>query len=273
MEKFTLHLSKRIVLSLVVILVFSLWSGLVRPAFSQNSQEQEYKTEEAMINEDLYSLISESDLYCSIFVLDKKCPDLKVIGSEREYERDLMSDGDIIYINKGRQDGLELGQLFLIFEVGPNVESYGPLAIKRGRARIVALEEERSSAKIEKSCGGVMKGNYLVPFEEKEGFIGKDLGYDIPPHEVEGVKGQVIYLQTDFAQIGRNHWAIVDIGEESGIHMGQQLVLYREIQKGAPLQIFGSLIVIDAQKKTSTIKVLSCKDAVRIGDEVMARTK
>jgi len=48
---------------------------------------------------------------------------------------------------------------------------------------------------------------------------------------------------------------------------------FREIQKGAPLQIFGSLIVIDVQKKTSTIKVLTCKDAVRIGDEVMARTK
>lgn len=273
MSKLTLHLSKRIIFYLAVILVFSLWNGVVQPAFSQNTQEQEYKTEEAMINEDLYSLISESDLYCSIFVLDEEYPDLKIIGSEREYERDLMSDGDIIYINKGRQDGLETGQLFLIFEVGPNVKSYGHLAIKRGRARVIDLEEERASAMIEKSCGGVMKGNYLVPFEEKEGFIGKDLGYDIPAHKGEGLKGQVIYLQTDFAQIARNHWAIIDIGEEDDIHLGQQLVLYREIQKGAPLQIFGSLIVIDVQKKTSTIKVLTCKDAVRIGDEVLARTK
>jgi len=40
------------------------------------------------------------------------------------------------------------------------------------------------------------------------------------------------------------------------------------IQEGAPLQIFGNSVVIDTQTKTATIKVLSCRDALRIGDLV-----
>lgn len=262
----------KILFSLVSIFLLILWGGGLQSDTYQSTQEQEHEIEKAKIFRDIYPLISESDLYCSFFVLDEEGPDIKIIGAEREYERVQFNDGDIVYIDKGREDGLEVGQIFLVLDIGSRIKDFGPLVYKRGRVRVVALEENGASAKVEKSCGQVMLGHFLVPFEEKEGRMGKDLGYNIPPHEGEGLIGQIIYSQREFKQIGSGHWALIDLGENDGIQIGQQLVTYRKIKEGVPLQIFGNMVVIDAQKRTSTIKVLSCKDALRIGDLVKTRT-
>ena len=64
---------------------------------------------------------------------------------------------------------------------------------------------------------------------------------------------------------------MIDLGAEDGIQLGQQMILYREVEKDAPLQILGNVVIVDIQNKTSTIKILSCRDAVRIGDLIMVR--
>jgi hypothetical protein len=97
------------------------------------------------------------------------------------------------------------------------------------------------------------------------------LGYEVPPVEADGVKGSLVYLQGHLEQIGSYQWALVDIGAEQGIQAGQQLILYRRLQKDLPVQILGNCVVIDVKSGTSTIKVLSCRDVVRKGDLVMER--
>lgn len=242
-----------------------------RPYQEQQEQEEEYEIEKAKIYQDIYDLLSETDLYCSIFIMDDPAPEMVILGAERGWERTMLTDGDVVYLNKGRNDGLETGQLFLIFEVPKDIVGYGPLAVKRGRARIVDLEDTRCSAKIEKACGPVEKGHFLVPFEEKESRLGKDLGFDVPPHKADGLDGNVIYLETEFNQIGTGYWAILNLGEEHGVQLGQQLIIYREEEKNAPLYIFGNVVVIDVQQRTCTVKSLSARDAIRLGDLVMSR--
>jgi len=240
-------------------------------AFPFNYYGQENQIKKATIYDEIYPLLSEVDLYCSIMIWDEKKPDIKIVGAEREYEREIMSDGDVVYINKGKDDGLEAGQLFLILEMEVNVLGFGPVAHKRGRLRVMDLAATRASAVIEKACGGVKIGNYLIPFEPKENVMGKDLGYDVSPFEASGAKGEVIYLQNDFNEVGSGNWVLIDLGAEDGIQLGQQMIVYREVEKDAPLHIFGNVVIVDIQKKTSTIKVLSCRDAVRIGDLIMVR--
>jgi len=232
---------------------------------------QQENIKRAKIYEEEYQLITESDLYCSFYVLDEGRPELKIIGAERAYERDMFSDEDVVYLNQGREQGLNEGQVFMVIEVKREIPGVGPIAFMRGRVRIQELDDSKSTARIEKSCSGIKEGDYLVPFQPKEGIIGKDLGYDIPPFESEGVKGEVVFLQTEFNQVGSGHWALINIGQEDGLTLGQQLILYRVIEENAPIQVFGNCVVIDVQQETSTIKVLSCRDAVRIGDRVMLR--
>lgn len=262
-----------------IIFLFPLAVGLVLFLFphglsssSSAIMEQEHQIQKAKIFQEIYPIISETDLYCSFLVLDEGLMNIKIVGGEREYEKVLFSDSDIVYINKGKGSGLKEGQLFLIIEVGPQIRDFGPVAFKRGRARLQALGETQSTARIEKACGQVMIGNFLVPFEEKEGMLGKDLGYNVPPEEAEGVRGDIIYLQGEYNQIGSGHWALIDLGEEDGLYIGQQLIIYRKLKQGAPVYILGNSVVTDVQKRTATIKVLSCRDAIELGDHVQART-
>jgi hypothetical protein len=237
----------------------------------EQEAQDEYEVQKAKIYQEIYDLLNETDLYCSFFVLDEDEPDTKIFGAERAYERVQFNNGDIVYINKGRNDGLEEGQMFMVLEVGEPIPGYGPLVHQRGRVRVVALEENASSARVEKACGPVMIGDYLVPFEEKEGRMGKDLGYNVPPYETDGLKGKILYLKDDFVQAGTGAWALLNLGEVDGIQLGQQLVAYRRLHKETPLFVFGNMVVIDTQKTSCTVKILSCKDALLIGDLVQTR--
>ena len=238
----------------------------------RREEQDEFEIEKAKIYREIYDLIDETDLYCSFFIMDEGLPEIKIFGAEREYERVQFNDGDVVYINKGRDDGIEEGQVFMVLEVGEPISGYGPLVHQRGRVRVLALEANAASARVEKACGPIMLGNYLVPFEEKEGRMGKDLGYeDVPPHENSGLRGEVLYLEENFVQAGSGDLALLNLGEADGIQLGQQLVVYRKYYENTPLFVFGNMVVIDTQQKTCTVKILSCKDALLIGDLVQTR--
>lgn len=272
-------ISGKIIFSLLTIfLLFFQGSGFGLSS-AEGGESQEQKTKKAKLYRDIFPLISESDLYCSFFVLEKKELDTKIVGAEKMEERMLLREHDIFFINKGRVDGFETGQMFLILEIGSKIknpvtrEKYGFLALKRGRARIVEVEESRASARLEKACDQVMVGHCLVPFEEKGGLLGVDLGYDVFPPEGEGINGMIIYLVRDYEQIGSGHWALIDLGEEDGLQFGQQLIIYRKLKKSDSIESIGTLIVIDTQRRTSTVKILSAKDALKVGDLVKTHFK
>ncbi len=275
MKNYTLKTGVKFLFFFMIILLLFLQGESIglNPGDVERTQEQEVK--KARLYKDVFPLISETDLYCSFFVIDKLKMDIQIVGSEKEDERILIRESDVFFINKGSVDGIETGQIYMILEIGEKVrnpvtgKNFGRLVLRRGRGQIFSVEEDRAFARLEKACGEVMVGHFLVPFEEKSDFLGKDLGYDIPINEEEGPQGMLIYLQNDYRQISKGHLAIIDLGEEDGIHFGQQLVIYRKTKgKKGTIENLGNLIVIDTQMKTSTVKILSSKSPLRLGDLV-----
>jgi hypothetical protein len=245
----------------------------VEPAAAlKEKPEERYQISKAKIYQDFADLINEVDLYCSFSVWEGETPRLKIIGAEREDEKAVFSDGDIVFLNEGKDGAVEPGQIFWVLEIRDLSLRYGPIAFGKGRVRVTFIDDHRSAGVVEHSCDGVRSGYFLVPFEPREGVLGKDLGYDnVPPVESEGPRGRLVYLQGDLRQIGSLQRALIDLGEDQGIQVGQQLILYRKIRRDLPVAILGSCVVIDVKSETSTIKVLSCKDVLRKGDLVMVR--
>jgi len=231
----------------------------------------QHQIERSKIFREAYPLISETDFYCSIYLHDGELPDTRIAAAEKGDEKILLSDADLFYINKGGQNALEIGQVFQIIEVGQNVGGFGRLVTRRGRAQVVFLEDSRAVAKVEKSCGQVMVGNFLLPFEEKESMLGKDLGYEPFAKGEGGVIGSIIYTQGEYNQIGSGGWAIIDIGAEAGIMVGQQMTIFKKQKGDLPREVVGNLVVIDTQPRTATVKVLSCNDPVQKGLLVQAK--
>jgi len=223
-----------------------------------------------------FALISESDLYCSFFLLEDM-PDLKITASEKPGEKMIFADGDLVYIQNTESARLKEGQSMMVLEIGPTVtcpstkKSLGPVAFRRGRVRIVRFEKKLAIARVEKACGQVMVGDFLVPFVEKEGLLGKDLGFDVPARGEEPLSGQILFLDNEFVQVGPGQWALIDLGKNNGIHVGQQLTIFHQAGKDLPLESVANVIVVDAGRLASTVKVLSAKDAVRLGDIVQMK--
>jgi hypothetical protein len=261
-------------LAFCLLLGFIAAAGLSVPAAAQSSSDDkavQNEIQKGRIFRETYPLVSETDLYCSIYVQESKLSDVRITTSERNYEKILLSDSDVVFINKGKKDGLEIGQVFLVVELGDRIGGYGYLASKRGRASVVFLEDNRAAARVEKTCGRLAVGDYLLPFEEKEGPLGKDLGYETFSDAKGGATGSVIYLERDYNEIGSGYWAIIDVGEAGGVRVGQQLTIYQEIRKDLPRMGIGNAVVVDTGKNTATIRVLSCDDAIRPGFQVQAR--
>lgn len=236
-----------------------------------NLTAQENQVQKAKIFAEEYPLITDSDMYCSIIIWDQKIPDLKIIGSEREDEKAMMVDSDTFYINKGKEEGMEVGQMFLAVDIGDPIPKIGYIAQKKGKVRIIRLEDHMSVVKVEKGCGDIRVGNYLIPFEEKETVLGKDLGYDNNLKPGESLEGRIIYLDTDFNIVGTGHWALINVGYKQGLKVGQQMTIFRQKKPNFPREAIGNLVVIDTQKNTSTVRLLSCREAVEKGDIVQVK--
>ncbi len=269
--------------ALFAVLMVTLLAAFFVPAPAQvvsDDQEQvQHQIERAKIFREAYPVIAEVDLYCSLFIYEGDLPDLMITAAEKGYEKVMFSDADIVFLNKGRNDGLEIGQVFLVVEIGGHIGDFGYLANKRGRAHIAFLEDNRAVARIEKSCGRLTVGNYLLPFEEKETLLGKDIGYEAYAEEVAGPVGTIVYLERDYNQIGSGAWAIIDIGEEAGIQVGQQLTICKRIRNPQTLEVrkdlpqigVGNSVVIDVGKRTATVKILSCSDSIVKGQTVQGK--
>ncbi len=250
-----------------------LFFGVAGPVSGQTTSKLEIK--KGKIYQETYPLVSESDLYCSYSVLDGPLPDLKVTGAERQEERVFFSDGDVIYVNGGEKQGVAAGQVYLLLSFRQKMnhprtgEGYGPLIQKVGRGRVIHVEEKRSVLRIEKACSPVEIGSYAVLFAEKKGVTGKDKGY-VPYTKRSGdaTRGEVIFLGAELKQAGTGNWALIDLGKDEGLEVGNQVTLSNVSNKKLPKIAIATAVVIDVQSKTSTIKILSDSDAVRVGCEV-----
>jgi hypothetical protein len=254
-------------LSFLVLVFVSLTLILPGRPFAQENQQNEIKR--AKIFEDTYQLLTESDLNCSFYMheVGKLLPDIQIIGAERMNEKAVFSDGDVIYINKGAADGLEIGQLFLTVGLRAKVVKLGTVMERHGRARIVRLEDRMATAKVEKSCGTIQIGDFLLPFEQDAGEMGKDLGFgDMDPNASK--HGKVVYIENDFHIAGSGQWALIDMGRQQCVQIGDQLNVFYRPRPDLPREAIASAIVIDVRGATSTVKILGARDTVDIGSEV-----
>lgn len=216
-----------------------------------------------------FPLISESDLHCSFSILEED-PVASIIGMERAEDRMLMREGDVVFVNMGTSSGAEVGQAYQMLDIVKQFGGYGPLALKKGWIRITQTKEDQSKAVVERLCGAVQIGTQLIPYEEVEEITGNDLGFDLEFDELQGADGKFLYFQGDYEQLGKGHLALINLGKEDGLDVGHQLAVYRSEKKDIQV-VIANAVVVDAQSKSATVKILSCRDVIRDGDRIKGR--
>jgi hypothetical protein len=116
-----------------------------------------------------------------------------------------------------------------------------------------------------------MVGDFLIPFEEREALL-----KSTPREEMlEGghLVGTVVYLEGNYKIISKDHLALIDLGRADGLRVGDRMTAHRKVSAELAPKLLGELIIINTQSQTSTVKVLSSRDSIKLGDLVQVKPK
>jgi len=246
----------------------------------------------------------EVDVYCSTYIVDSYEPPPLRIKEKEDGSRNILADGDVVYLNRGLNANLNPGDEFsIVMREGsvPHpifVEEVGESVRMMGRLKVIALQESTATAIIVESCDAVEVGMDLIPFKEiplplatpaplrrhGNSMSAKDAGY-------------IVDVTPDKASIAEGDLVNIDMGAENGLQPGDVLTIFREWgglvefasthsyidgqQNRAEARraegfdpeldaqaILGQLVILVTQAHTATAKVVLTYREVALGDRV-----
>lgn len=198
---------------------------------------------------------------------------LRVTGGQAAIARANWAPGDLITINAGSQNGMQVGQEFytrrlqVLHQQGVSAEAPGVVRTT-GWLRVYAVDDEMSLATVTHACGEIAVGDFLEPFELPT----------VPVVSTDRTKperdnyGHVMPGSDQRRVFGRGDYFLLDRGTDHGITPGSQFVLYRDkLTDGNFLYDLGEAIAVSVSENTATLQVTVSRDAIMTGDYVAIR--
>lgn len=197
---------------------------------------------------------------------------LRITGGQDSFVRRIFQPGDLITINAGTDNGVEVGQEFFVRRVqvapGSKVTRQTPGVVRTaGWIRIYSVDDTMSLATISHACDTIETNDYLEPFAVPA----------VPtPQPVakpqRGNYGHILVGTDRRTSFGRGDFMIVDRGSDHGVEPGTRFVIYRDKQQAENfLYELGEAVATDVRPETSTLLVTLSRDAFAAGDYVAMR--
>lgn len=198
---------------------------------------------------------------------------LRITGSQEPFVQRSFAPGDLIVVNAGTDNGIEVGQEYFArravpIDRGP-VSRDNPVTIHTsGWIRIYAVDRQMSLATITFGCDAVELNDYLEPF------VLPDIP-DISTNRKVAQRGNYGYVLTgsdNRTSFGRRDYFIVDRGSNHGVTVGAQFVVYRDEQQPETFLFeLGEAVAVEVRPDTSTLQVTVSRGAFIAGDYVALR--
>ena len=183
-------------------------------------------------------VMSEAMRACAGYIGEPVPEDLQIVGSEKEaYVREF-SQGDLVYINRGRDANLQTGAEYqIVRNIGPVYDpanrrrKLGTLVQELGILRITEVRDTSATGEITLICTGTVNlGDALIPYERRP--IPTVRPYR--PLSIVGAPtgratGQILAGQLGREQLVRNDVVYINLGADNGIKVGDYLTIYRPL--------------------------------------------
>jgi hypothetical protein len=188
------------------------------------------------------AVAGRTDTYCAGFIQYAPAPiNPEIVGGEQEQEQRTYVEGDIVYINAGAQQGINVGQEFAI--VRPRGQLTSPFTTKKGwlgvymqelgQLRVTNVKDRVSVAVITNSCEAVLLGdllrqvnNRVAPLERSE--VTLDRFADPTGKQ----RGRIVMSRDAREHLSKNHIVYIDLGAEDSVKAGDYLTIYRPVGGG-----------------------------------------
>ncbi len=191
--------------------------------------------------------------------------------------RQMVGEDDIVYIDIGRANGVEVGDKFSIYRKMGAVSHpvtnviLGYKAVPLGTLQVSEMEEKVSKAIVTKSFQEVGAGAFLLPYRPRKLEVAlKASDRDLAGYIVETKAGNKAIAAGDVVYL--------DLGKQQGVATGNMLYVVRDVPpdqtyaldkiEKLPAEVLGAVVIVETKENTSTALVVKSIDAIYRGDRV-----
>jgi hypothetical protein len=199
---------------------------------------------------------------------------LRITGGQDTQVRESYTQGDFVTINAGRNQGIQIGQEFLVRRVqttrSPLATPQPPRNIRTaGWIKVYAVDDDLALATITYSCDAMRVNDYLEPMT---------LPTPVVPGPVAGKPDKTNYARVVTGNDRRFEFSpgdffVIDQGSAQGVTPGAQFVIYRWRKKTPEnfLAAIGEAVATSVQADSATLSITVARDAIVPSDLVAMR--
>ena len=255
--------------------------------------------------------VSFSTAYCSGFLSDQKVPDAtRLVSGEESNVKILFGRGDYVTINRGQDKGVRVGDRYSVVRAETDplevnwfkwqaklMKAMGTHYVDAGQLRIVNVQTKTAVAEITLSCDYMLRGDIVLPFQERPEPMFKDPSAFDHFAPISGKPVAMVVKSRDYQETaGQGNTFYVNLGTERGVKVGDYFRIFRyqgtlvELApqtKGfqdrlygfggspgrynwndLPREVLGEGIVINVSRNSSTVFVTYSSAGVYAGDYI-----
>jgi len=186
---------------------------------------------------------AHSKLYCAGYIRLQRLPRLhEIVGALEEQEQRTFSDGEIVYINAGSQQGIKEGQNFQIIRPRGDVKGVhrqkkgflGTYIQEVGELTVIHVRANVSEAQIVTSCGDiVLLGDLLTELPDRVSPLQRtDTDVDRFANPTGKQSGRLMLAKDSREMVSNSDVVYIDLGAEDNVKAGDYLTIYRPLGTG-----------------------------------------
>ena len=178
---------------------------------------------------------------CSGFISDNVPADIRIISGEESNLKITFAHGDYVYINRGRDKGVQVGDRFSVVRPTKDpvdvpwfkwqhklIKAMGQFYVDAGDLRVVNVQPNVSIAEVGMSCGYMQRGDIVRPFVERPSPPFKDASAFDHFAPVSGKRVAMIVAGLDNTQLyGKNSTVYVNLGSNQSVRVGDYFRIFR----------------------------------------------
>ena len=165
----------------------------------------------------------------------------EIVGAEEEQEQRSYSNGDIVYLNAGSQQGIKEGQTYQIIRPRGDVKGVhrekvgflGTYVQDIGQLEVFKVRQGTSAAKITFTCDTALLGDLIVELPVRESPLQRPEGNLDRFADPSGKQvGRLMMAKENRELLTRNDIVYIDLGGEDNVKRGDYMTIYRPLGTG-----------------------------------------
>lgn len=183
-----------------------------------------------------------NNLRCAGYITTQPISDkYEIVGGEQEQEQRTYTQGNVIYINAGKDQNVAVGDRFSVTRPRGTFRSpfssKGQLGVyveELGEVRVTEVKQNVAVAVVDYSCETMLLGDLLEPATERVAPTGRpETVLDRFVDPTGKATGRIVLARDGQETLSRDNVVFIDLGSEDNVKAGDYLTIYRPLGGGS----------------------------------------